>query len=144
MTHAAAMPNLRARSRSACGSLLTAIEMNAGQRPQPFHADDGSITLPRPHIALECIAIWALTDFTAANGGTRIVPGSHKWDRSPVPGEQVEYVTVEMPAGRTGWLPAQEHRGVNIGDTETHTVFVELKEPAPGGSEQPTRIGPAD
>jgi len=80
-------------------SSLTAIEMNPGQRPQPFHADDGSITLPRPHIALECIGIWALTDFTNANGGTRIVPGSHKWDRAPVPGEQVDYVTVEMPAG---------------------------------------------
>jgi ectoine hydroxylase-related dioxygenase (phytanoyl-CoA dioxygenase family) len=80
-------------------SSLTAIEMNPGQRPQPFHADDGSITLPRPHIALGCIGIWALTDFTNANGGTRIVPGSHKWDRAPVPGEQVEYVTVEMAAG---------------------------------------------
>lgn len=80
-------------------SSLTAIEMNAGQRPQPFHADDGSITLPRPHIALECIAIWALTDFTNANGGTRIVPGSHKWDRAPVPGEQPDYVTIEMSAG---------------------------------------------
>jgi hypothetical protein len=51
---------------------------------------------------------------------------------------------VEIPAGMASWLPAQEHRGVNIGDTETHTVFVELKEPAPGGSEQPARIGPAD
>ena len=51
---------------------------------------------------------------------------------------------VEIPAGMASWLPAQEHRGVNIGDTETHTLFVELKEQAPGGSEQPARIGPAD
>jgi hypothetical protein len=51
---------------------------------------------------------------------------------------------VEIPAGTASWLPAQEHRGVNIGDTETHTLFVELKEPAPGGREQPARIGPAD
>jgi ectoine hydroxylase-related dioxygenase (phytanoyl-CoA dioxygenase family) len=80
-------------------SSLTAIEMNPGQQPQPFHADDGSITLPRPHVALECIAIWALTDFTDANGGTRIVPGSHKWDRAPVPGEHADYLTIEMAAG---------------------------------------------
>jgi ectoine hydroxylase-related dioxygenase (phytanoyl-CoA dioxygenase family) len=80
-------------------SSLTAIEMNPGQEPQPFHADDGSITLPRPHVALECVAIWALTDFTDVNGGTRIVPGSHKWDRAPVPGEQPDYVAVEMAAG---------------------------------------------
>jgi len=41
---------------------------------------------------------------------------------------------VEIPAGLATWLPAQEHSGENIGDTPTHTVFVELKEPAPGGS----------
>ena len=34
---------------------------------------------------------------------------------------------VELPAGRVSWLPAQEHSGENIGDTETHLLFVELK-----------------
>ena len=41
---------------------------------------------------------------------------------------------VEMPSGLAGWLPAQQHAGENIGDTETHAIFVELKEPAPTGS----------
>jgi hypothetical protein len=41
---------------------------------------------------------------------------------------------VELAAGVTGWLPAQEHHGENIGDTPTHVVFVELKEPAPGAA----------
>jgi len=45
-------------------------------------------------------------------------------------------VEVELPAFEARWLDAQEHSGTNIGDTETHTIFVELKEPAPGrGSE---------
>ena len=35
---------------------------------------------------------------------------------------------VEMPAGLTGWLPAQQHSGQNVGDTDTHVIFVELKE----------------
>ena len=39
---------------------------------------------------------------------------------------------VEMEAGLTGWLPAQQHSGHNIGDTDTHVIFVELKE---GGAE---------
>ena len=34
---------------------------------------------------------------------------------------------VDMPAGLTGWLPAQEHSGENIGETDTHVLFVELK-----------------
>ena len=41
---------------------------------------------------------------------------------------------VEIPAGLATGLPAQEHSGENIGDSETHTVFVELKEPAPEGA----------
>ena len=34
-----------------------------------------------------------------------------------------------MTAGTVGWLPAQEHHGENIGDTPTHVIFDELKEP---------------
>ena len=47
---------------------------------------------------------------------------------------------VELGAAMASWLPAQQHSGENIGDTETHVVFVELKEPgqAAGG----TALGP--
>jgi hypothetical protein len=44
-----------------------------------------------------------------------------------------EHRDVEMPAGLTGWLPAQRHAGENIGDTDTHVLFVELKEGATSG-----------
>ena len=37
---------------------------------------------------------------------------------------------VELDAGAVGWLPAQEHHGENIGETPTHVIFVELKDPA--------------
>jgi beta-alanine degradation protein BauB len=51
---------------------------------------------------------------------------------------------VDMPSGRVGWLPAQEHHGENIGNTATHVIFVELKEPAPrGGAHGPLVPGPA-
>jgi len=48
---------------------------------------------------------------------------------------------VEIAAGTTGWLPAQQHAGENIGDTPTHVLFVELKGSPPGG-EGPA-LGPA-
>ena len=41
---------------------------------------------------------------------------------------------VDMPAGLTGWLPAQRHAGENIGDTPTHVLFVELKDTSSGGN----------
>jgi hypothetical protein len=51
---------------------------------------------------------------------------------------------VQMPAGRAGWLAAQEHQGENIGTTDTHVLFIELKEPAgsaPADGDAP--LGPA-
>jgi oxalate decarboxylase/phosphoglucose isomerase-like protein (cupin superfamily) len=47
---------------------------------------------------------------------------------------------VELRAGTTMWLPGQQHAGENIGDTETHVLFVELKGgPAAGAA----ALGPA-
>ena len=48
---------------------------------------------------------------------------------------------VEMPAGLTGWLPAQRHAGENIGDTPTHVLFVELKEGS-GTGDTTVSLGP--
>jgi len=49
---------------------------------------------------------------------------------------------VELPAGLTTWLPAQNHAGENIGDTETHSIFVELKEPSATPAKDPN-LGPS-
>jgi quercetin dioxygenase-like cupin family protein len=44
-------------------------------------------------------------------------------------------VEVELSAGESRWLAAQEHMGENIGGTPTHSIFIELKEqPAPAGA----------
>jgi len=37
---------------------------------------------------------------------------------------------LQFSAGTTGWLPAQQHSALNIGDTPTHVIFVELKNSA--------------
>lgn len=39
-------------------------------------------------------------------------------------------IEVHKSAGEVNWLPAQEHVGENIGNTDTHVIFVELKDPA--------------
>jgi len=49
---------------------------------------------------------------------------------------------VELPAFQARWLDAQEHSGTNIGNTPTHTIFVELKEPSPSPSSA-GRLGPS-
>jgi hypothetical protein len=49
---------------------------------------------------------------------------------------------VELTAGLSRWLPAQEHAGENIGESETHVIFVELKELAPDGTGAGQTLGP--
>ena len=48
---------------------------------------------------------------------------------------------VELSGGTTAWLDAQEHYGENIGDTDTHALFIELKDGAHAPS-QPGSLGP--
>src|SRR3954466_2625836 len=58
-------------------------------------------------------------------------------------GADDEQREVDMPAGLTGWLPAQQHSGHNIGDTDTHVIFVELKEQARSAGSELGPPGPA-
>lgn len=69
------------------GYLLTASQaicIHPGETPQPVHYDDTFYTLPRPRPAVSVSTIWALDDFSAANGGTEVIPGSHLWDDEQV------------------------------------------------------------
>jgi len=69
-------------------SSLSSITILPGETAQPIHADDQLIPIPKPHVPTVCNSMWALTDFTEANGATRLVPGSHRWDHDP------DFVTV--------------------------------------------------
>jgi ectoine hydroxylase-related dioxygenase (phytanoyl-CoA dioxygenase family) len=80
-------------------SSLSSIAICAGETPQPIHADDQLMPIPKPHPATVCNTMWALTDFTEANGATRLIPGSHLADCSPDYGAAYESVPAEMPRG---------------------------------------------
>jgi len=80
-------------------SSLSSIAICPGETAQPIHADDQLIPIPKPHPPTVCNTMWALTDFTEANGATRVVPGSHKADSSPVYGQPYDSVAAEMARG---------------------------------------------
>ena len=48
-----------------------------------------------------------------------------------------------LEPGLATWLPAQQHHGENIGDTETHTIFVELKEQGASPADVAGGLGPS-
>jgi ectoine hydroxylase-related dioxygenase (phytanoyl-CoA dioxygenase family) len=80
-------------------SSLSSIAICAGETPQPIHADDQLMPIPKPHPPMVCNTMWALTDFTEANGATRVIPGSHVADRSPDYGAPYESIPAEMARG---------------------------------------------
>ena len=80
-------------------SSLSSIAIDPGESAQPIHADDQLIPLTKPHVPTVCNTMWALTEFTEANGATRIIPGSHLRDHSPDFGAPYDSIAAEMPAG---------------------------------------------
>jgi len=88
-----------------------------------FHADQ--LYMPQPWRGPQgANVVWLIDDFTEANGATRVVPGSHRWNRTPGPDDAgIDTVPLEAPAGtmcvmegrvwhRTGNnVTADQHRG---------------------------------
>ena len=80
-------------------SSLSSITILPGETAQPIHADDQLIPIPKPHPPTVCNTMWALTDFTDANGATRLVPGSHLGTENPVYGADYDTIPAEMATG---------------------------------------------
>jgi ectoine hydroxylase-related dioxygenase (phytanoyl-CoA dioxygenase family) len=77
-----------------------AIQIGPGQSAQPLHRDDTAFLWRHPtggrvgRVQIIC----AVSDFTADNGGTLVIPGSHLWndDRKP---DLAEAIPTVMKAG---------------------------------------------
>ena len=92
------------------------LEIGPGARRQILHREEDGFTffpLPRPNLVLA--SMWAISDFRADNGGTLVVPGSHRWGIER-PYDASEVVEAEMPAGSVlFWLGGTLHgAGANV------------------------------
>ena len=112
--------HLRENAKSWTLNVSAALEVGPGARDQVLHREEDLYPFfpcPRPNLILA--SMWALTDFTADNGGTRIVPGSHRWDADRQPRPE-EVVRAEMSAGSVlFWLGGTLHgAGANVTEDE--------------------------
>ena len=81
-------------------SQLQVINIQPGEAQQESHHDDSFYPFARPRPHLGAATVWALDDFTAENGGTLVIPGSHLWaDEKPEPFGDPRQISCEMPAG---------------------------------------------
>lgn len=75
------------------------LDRGPGSEQQLLHRDELVwVHLPQPHGEVELASVIALVDFTADNGATRVVPGSHRWAPDRVATE-ADLVPAEMAAG---------------------------------------------
>ena len=117
--HAAVLPVVERVLDPGClVSSLSSIAIDPGEIAQPIHADDQLIPIAKPHDAVICNTMWAITDFTEANGATRLVPGSHLRERSPSYGKPYDSIPAEMPRGSVlVWHGSLWHGGgANLSD----------------------------
>lgn len=100
--------------------VTAALEIGPGAREQILHREEDPFSyfpLPRPNLILA--SMWAITDFTADNGGTLLVPGSHRWSAGRT-AQPDEIVSAEMSSGSVlYWLGGTLHGGgANITESQ--------------------------
>jgi len=111
-------------------NLAHLIARGPGSEHQYLHRDELVWNLvPRPHPELQLASLVALVDFDAANGATRVVPGSHRWahDRHPQDhevadavmraGSAVVYLGSTIHGGGANSTADRWRRGVHISYT---------------------------
>jgi ectoine hydroxylase-related dioxygenase (phytanoyl-CoA dioxygenase family) len=80
--------------------LTQLIAIGPGEPGQPIHRDQWAFDFfPFPQgYEVQCNTIWALSDFTAENGATRVIPGSQLFEDKLQLGHD-DCEAAEMPAG---------------------------------------------
>jgi ectoine hydroxylase-related dioxygenase (phytanoyl-CoA dioxygenase family) len=132
-THASVLPVVEHLLDSGCLlSGMTAIDIGPGEDAQPMHGDDIVMSrhLTRPHAPMMVTSMWALTDFTEANGGTRYVPGSHRWPTTPESPDaptDPDVRSLEMPAGSVMIFHGSLWHGGGPNSTEEHRLGVNMQ-----------------
>jgi ectoine hydroxylase-related dioxygenase (phytanoyl-CoA dioxygenase family) len=87
------------------------IQIHHGQGKQPLHRDDALHLRPHPGPTSRVQLMLAMGPFTADNGGTLVIPGSHHWDDERPPLAEEAIPTEMTPGSGLIWLGGVYHGG---------------------------------
>lgn len=102
--------------------LTQAICIGPNSPAQGIHRDEWAFDFfefPRGY-EVQCNTIWAISDFTEANGATRVVPGSNH-DTTPSAYETKDSVSAEMRAGSVVIYSGSVYHGGGENSTDDQT-----------------------
>ena len=89
-----------------------AINVHPGETAQSLHPDDGYCGVPRPRRPFGVSAVWAIDAFTAENGATEVLPGSHLFGSEPIADNDPRIRPIAMsPGSVVVFLGTTLHRG---------------------------------
>lgn len=97
---------------------MSAIEILPGESAQALHRDDSLYPIESPGLELQIGVMWALSDFSEENGGTRVVPRSHRFIRSWHLPDLTNWKTAVMPKGSALFYMGSTWHGGGANDSD--------------------------
>ncbi|MCH1567976.1 MAG: phytanoyl-CoA dioxygenase family protein [Alphaproteobacteria bacterium] len=105
--------------------LTQIIRIRGGETAQAIHRDRWAWGKHLAHVEPQFNTIWAITDFTAENGATQVVPGSTKWpDETEIKPEQI--TQAEMKAGSVLIYSGSVFHGGGENRTEADRIGINI------------------
>jgi ectoine hydroxylase-related dioxygenase (phytanoyl-CoA dioxygenase family) len=101
------------------------INIGPGEPAQILHRDQSIYPLPLDFPPVVLNTMWAFDAFTDANGATRVIPGSHRWDHEPPADAATE--PAEMAAGSVLFYPGTLWHGGGANRTDRPRLGVILE-----------------
>ncbi len=111
-------------------SSFIAIIANQNNLPQTLHQDQAIAPFQDPAAPFTCNTMFILDDMDAANGGTLVVPGSHKLLSEPASGEPLHHplppaINLSAPAGTIMIFEGRLLHGTGVNrTTNSRTILV--------------------
>lgn len=106
--------------------LTQVIDIGPEETGQMIHRDQWAFDFSFP-AGMECLCntMWAMTDFTERNGGTRVIPGSNHWDDKLKPAYE-DTLGIAMPKGSALFYTGSVYHGGGANNSDERRLGINV------------------